>query len=201
MTEQKTIWQTKVELPNTHNGNSGYGAYSLYRSDNDICLEFDGKCAKIDDLLEQSNITGDTSDGYHTFNELYYHRMCLFAALIKQNKDISWKSKKHFDGAMYDNFFIVGITTPTGNATYHYDLKYWDIFDCKELDNAPEWDGHTPDDVCKRVLTIESEVSRYKVALERIREVLIENTPNGDTFLEETIHFITQALEKELNNA
>ena len=26
-------------------------------------------------------------------------------------------------------------------------LKYWDLFDVKELNKAPEYDGHTPDDI------------------------------------------------------
>lgn len=112
--------------------------------------------------MNSNIIDGNTSDGYHTFNELYYHRMCLFAALVNQNIGISWKSKKHADNSMYDDYFIVGITTPTGNATYHYELKYWDLFNCKELDNAPEWDGHTPDDVCARILTIKSQSTRVE---------------------------------------
>ncbi|WP_249685952.1 hypothetical protein, partial [Bacillus velezensis] len=74
---------------------------------------------------------------------LYLHRMVLFAARCKKNKSISWKSKKHHDDTMYDNYFIVGIDTPNGQLTYHYHLKHWNMFDVKELDNAPAWDGHT----------------------------------------------------------
>jgi hypothetical protein len=37
-------------------------------------------------------IDGDTSDGYHTFNELYYHRMILFSVICNQNKSKAWKS-------------------------------------------------------------------------------------------------------------
>lgn len=53
--------------------------------------------------------------------------------------------QKHFI-SMYDGMFIVGIETPDGQATYHYNVDpYWDMFQCKEVDRAPEWDGHTPD--------------------------------------------------------
>lgn len=53
---------------------------------------------------------------------------------------------------MYDNMFIIGITTPDGNATYHYDIDpYWDMFRCKELDKAPEFDGHTPEVALERI--------------------------------------------------
>ena len=92
------------------------------------------------------------SDGYHTFEELYYHRMILFSIILKQNKQLSWKSKLHNDGTMFDNYFICGINTPQGQYTYHYDMKYWDRFDgIKELEKAPEWDGHLPEDITRLV--------------------------------------------------
>lgn len=97
-------------------------------------------------------VTGDTSDGYHTFNELYHHRAVLFSVIVKAFPDRAWKSRKHHDGTMYDGMFIVGIETPDGQATYHYDIEpYWDMFECKELEYAPEWDGHTPDEAIRRI--------------------------------------------------
>lgn len=98
------------------------------------------------------HIDGNTSDGYHTFNELYHHRAVLFSVICSVYKYKCWKSKQHHDGTMYDGMFIVGIDTPTGQATYHYDIDpYWDMFDVKELDRAPEWDGHTPDQAIERI--------------------------------------------------
>lgn len=92
------------------------------------------------------------SDGYHTFKELYHHRALLFASIVNMNKNVAWKSKKHNDGTMYDNMFIVGICTPMGDATYHYDIDpYWDMFQCRELDHAPEFDGHTPEMAVERI--------------------------------------------------
>ena len=92
----------------------------------------------------------EISDGWHTFEELYYHRMILFLTIQKANKNISWKSKKHHDGTMFDDSFICGIQTPEGQYTYHYNLKYWDLFsDIKELDYAPEYDGHKPQDITR----------------------------------------------------
>ena len=92
----------------------------------------------------------EISDGWHTFEELYYHRMILFLTIQKVNKNISWKAKKHHDGTMFENNFIVGIETPEGQYTYHYKLKYWDLFkDIKELDYAPEYDGHKPSDITR----------------------------------------------------
>jgi len=94
---------------------------------------------------------GEMSDGYHTFNGLYYQRMVLFAALVKQNRHNAWKSHRHEDGEMCfgGGWFIVGIDTPEGSYTYHYEDKDWDLFDCEELPVGKHWDGHTEDDVTR----------------------------------------------------
>ena len=94
---------------------------------------------------------GEMSDGYHTFNGLYYQRMVLFAALVKQNKNSAWKSHRHEDGELCfgGGWFIVGLDTPKGSYTYHYEDKDWDLFDCEELPVGKHWDGHTEDDVTR----------------------------------------------------
>lgn len=95
---------------------------------------------------------GEFSDGYHTFNELYHHRAVLFAMICNQNAPRAWKSKLHDTGDMFDGMFIVGIETPEGQATYHYDVEpYWDMFRVRELERAPKWDGHTPTDAINRI--------------------------------------------------
>lgn len=96
---------------------------------------------------------GELSDGYHTFNSLYRQRMFLFAALVKAHRDKAWKSLRHEDGELCfgGGWFIVGIDTPEGSYTYHYENKYFDLFDCEILDYAKHWDGHTDEDV-KRLL-------------------------------------------------
>lgn len=102
---------------------------------------------------------GDVSDGYHTFNELYHHRAVLFSVICNMMPDKAWKSKLHDTGDMYDGMFIVGIETPKGQATYHYDIDpYWDMFKVKELLRAPEWDGHTPQDAIDRIGKITNEI-------------------------------------------
>lgn len=94
---------------------------------------------------------GEMSDGYHTFNGLYYQRMVLFAALVNAHKDKAWKSWKHEDGELCfgGGWFIVGIDTPEGSYTYHYEEKDWNRFDCVELSVAKHWDGHTEEDVTR----------------------------------------------------
>jgi len=104
----------------------------------------------------------DFSDGYHTFGELYHHRAILSSIVFNMFKAVAWKSKKHDneeDDPMYDNMFIVGIQTPEGQATYHYHLDYWDLFDVVELDRAPKWDGHTPEEAIRRIASLNNVVN------------------------------------------
>lgn len=105
-------------------------------------------------LISEQDI-GEFSDGYHTFNSLYRQRMILFAALVNTFSTLAWKSRKHFDGEkpFGGGWFIVGIDTPKGQYTYHYKNEDWDLFHCKEVNMAPEWDGHTDRDV-DRVLSL-----------------------------------------------
>lgn len=117
-------------------------------------MEIDERTKQINDLILQYKSEGwstkDVSDKWHTFGELYYHRMILFLTIQKAYPKISWKSKQHHDGTMFDDSFIVGIETPEGQYSYHYNLKYWDLFDgIKELEKAPEYDGHKPRDITR----------------------------------------------------
>lgn len=124
----------------------GEADYPLWRSGGDKLFD------RLADLIEPEPINGETSDGYHTFNELYHHRALLFSVVVRNYPELCWKSKKHHTGDMYEGMFIVGINTPDGQASYHYDIEpYWDMFDCEELEFAPEWDGHTPDQAIKRI--------------------------------------------------
>lgn len=119
-----------------------------------VDLTEEGK-RKRDEADREHAITGETSDGYHTFNELYHHRAILFSVIVRDHPEIAWKARKHHDGSMYEGMFIVGVNTPQGQATYHYDLDpYWSMFECRELERAPEWDGHTPDDAIARIATL-----------------------------------------------
>jgi len=116
--------------------------------------------------------TGELSDGYHTFNQLYHQRAVLFACIVNQNKNKAWKSFKHSDGKYcFDSdgeWFIVGVDTPQGSYTYHYSKEYWDMFDCQELECGKEWDGHTEEDVT-RLLSLQQEL-RWIPISERLPE-------------------------------
>jgi hypothetical protein len=139
-------------------------------------------------VLPESGI-GDMSDGYHTFNELYHHRAVLFSVICNLHPLCAWKAKKHHDGSMYDGMFIVGINTPEGQATYHYDIDpYWDMFHVPEAEFAPEWDGHTPDEAIRRIglLGTDCPVQRWIPVTERLPkngERVLAHLNSGSTYI------------------
>lgn len=113
--------------------------------------------------------TNDISDGYHTFGELYDHRITLFIALCRQlfkgyEEDhfipqyAVWRSKHHSDGelAFGGNWFVLGISEEKGDQiTYHLPIERWEETDfAKTLEKAPEWDGHTSADVLERLKSL-----------------------------------------------
>lgn len=90
------------------------------------------------------------SDGHHTFADLYEQRLVLSAALFNAHCDKAGKSKRHFDeeGPCFGGgYFLAWVETPDGNFSYHYKIKYWDMFKVPEHERGPEWDGHGPADV------------------------------------------------------
>jgi hypothetical protein len=108
---------------------------------------------KINDLRPEYK--GKISDGYHTFDELYEHRITLYIALCKSlrmEEDI-WKSKQHSDGSRIEGWFILGINKEEGKQiTYHLPLSKWD--ECNfatTLATAPSFDGHNSNDVLERL--------------------------------------------------
>lgn len=108
----------------------------------------------------------EIGDEYHTMHELYQHRMALTSALTKFlecgcSNYYGIRSKSHADGTMFEgDYFIVAICYVVGTrdvmiASYHYEMKYWDKFDhCITLERAPEYDGHTSQDVIERLINL-----------------------------------------------
>lgn len=115
-------------------------------------------------IKKAQKVTGDTSDGYHTFNELYRYRLLYNAAFFNmanftEDSGLTggWgihKSKKHHDGeeCFGGGWFIVIAYLPNvGQISNHYELKDWDKFDIPERETADEWDGHTPEEAAERL--------------------------------------------------
>ncbi len=110
------------------------------------------------DSLKNANVVpipetgiGDLSDGYHTFNQLYFQRCILFAQIVNDHPNRAWKTRCHEDGqpCFGGGWFLVTIDTPSGAYGYHFEDKHWDLFDCEELPKAKHWDGYTEKDVMR----------------------------------------------------
>lgn len=112
----------------------------------------------------KGEINENTSDGYHTFKELYEHRITLFIALCKVYAETDfaewgrrcpdvWRSKVNGDGSVWEGWFILGINKKQGEQiTYHLPIEKWNETEFAEtLDKAPDWDKHTPNDVLERI--------------------------------------------------
>lgn len=116
-------------------------------------------------MMEVPEDLGKFSDGYHTFDELYDHRCLLFLSLLKciaSSGDYSqyypWYSLKHSDDSVWDGWFITGIhkndLNKSEQISYHIPVKFLELADKTGawfVDNAPEWDGHTSEDVLVRL--------------------------------------------------
>ena len=120
---------------------------------------FDVDVIKLQPYKEETmEDKGNISDGYHTFNELYEYRLLynasMFNEFAKQGLYDVHKSKRHSDGTIPfgdGNWFIVQAELPTGQISNHYEMKDWELFDVPEKEKANHYDGHTPQDVTKRL--------------------------------------------------
>ena len=105
-------------------------------------------------------ITGDTSDGYHTFNELYAYRKAYHALVenewARQGRYDVHKSWRHADGepCFGGGWFIVVAETPAGQVSNHYKADDWPLFQCPERERGNPWDGHTPQVALDRLLAL-----------------------------------------------
>lgn len=101
-------------------------------------------------------------DGFHTFGELYDHRISLWIQVCSyawiDAKNFVWRSKNHSDGepAFGGTWFLLGIGKEKGEQmTYHLPIDRWDECEFADtLDKAPEFDGHTSDDVLERLKSL-----------------------------------------------
>lgn len=138
----------------------------------------DMKIDKINQIILDSKTedVSQVSDGWHTFSELYKIRLAYNVALFNEwaqqqqasetefvhlnvprllPKHDVHKSQRHYDGELCfgGGWFIVVANPPSGQISNHYEEKYWDLFKIPNYEKAKyEWDGHTTDDVIKRLL-------------------------------------------------
>ena len=106
----------------------------------------------INSMIQKEKLdTNLISDGFHTFKNLYDHRIELFIALARWISNHSlrevWRYKTE------EKWFIMGISREKGKQiTYHLPIEKWNetefAYTCSL---KPEWDGHTSEDVLERL--------------------------------------------------
>lgn len=107
--------------------------------------------------IRRQEIDENTSDGYHTFKELYAFRRTYNAVLFNewasQGRFGVHKSLRHGDGSecFGGGWFVVMASLPSGQISNHYEIDYWNLFQCEVRERADAWDGHTADDVLERL--------------------------------------------------
>ena len=119
----------------------------------------------VNTIIKHCN-SNNISDGYHTFGELYNHRIELFITLCRVMANFGkgesgyynpiWRTVKHSDGTEYDGWFLLGINYEHGKQiTYHLPIdKFNETNFAITIDKAPEFDGHSSMDVLDRLKTI-----------------------------------------------
>lgn len=93
-------------------------------------------------------VAGETSDGYHTFNELYDHRVLLYINLcLVFPEQCYWKND-------FEGWFLLVWQSPVGQISYHCPEKYLELIKTKIRENPDNhvWDGHKSADVINRLL-------------------------------------------------
>lgn len=123
---------------------------------------------EINEVIKSHAIdTNLISDGYHTFGELYEHRIVLWITLCKVFKykangngihRPTWRTRFHSDGSYIEGWFLLGLGENGyygPQMTYHLPMKYWEkCHFATTLDKAIEFDGHTSVDVLERLLSL-----------------------------------------------
>lgn len=159
LTELKKFIDGRIEFLFDHWVEHDKPPYTFGGWREEVVNDIANKLTSLNDEIKREalKVTGETSDGYHTFNELYAFRKVFNAGLFNEWSEKGLykvhKSKKHSDGeeCFGGGWFIVTATLPTGQISNHYELGDWDLFQCEEREKADVWDGHTPQDVLTRL--------------------------------------------------
>lgn len=156
----------------------GHSCASTVRSGFRCYSQHQPEPIELPEVTDEPTVTGATSDGYHSFDELYEYRM-----LYNAHAAHGWraagvpvvKSWRHSDGeeCFGGGWFIVTAELPAGQVSNHYASEHWGLFKVPEVEFAPEWDGHTPADAALR-LRIEAEHARPGLVTDEMVEIKAE---------------------------
>lgn len=109
---------------------------------------------QINEQIKHISESGQVSDGYHTFNELYAHRNALSILVFTSGHVVNaFKAKKHHDGTSFDNYFLMSGLVKNSDGvmkqvSYHVPSKFWEYVKLPEYEVSPvEFDGHSSNDV------------------------------------------------------
>lgn len=132
---------------------------------NDHILPINASVGEVNSFLrlwkENGGDMGKVSDTFHSFDELYEHRIANYMALCNtlahspkyhELKPV-WKSQTHSDGSSWDGWFVLGIGEKPGEqVTYHLPMsKFQHCWFARTIEKAPTFDGHTSADVLERL--------------------------------------------------
>jgi len=102
--------------------------------------------------IEGQRKSGDLSDGYHTFNELYEHRHRLWILICNGWRKLSFKTRLNSEKEKWDGWFILGLNHPElGQISYHLPDRLWDACKVGEVAYNAHYDGHSSTDVLSRL--------------------------------------------------
>lgn len=138
---------------------------------------------------ENPKISGETSDGYHTFNELYDHRCLLWINLCNLMPEKCYLVPEHLLG-----WFLLGMETKEGQISYHCPNKFYDLINIRISKKHPKYDGHMSKDVIKRLKKLPFGTPKDAVSVptvEEINKVLLESPRHKYNY--ETKEYDTQA--------
>lgn len=98
-------------------------------------------------------------DGYHSFGELYEHRIELFIALCRvlANSTYKYDESPVWRKPVEDGWFLMGIEWEPGKQiAYHLPESRWKDTEFASYmhKDSYQWDGHTSADVLERLKKI-----------------------------------------------
>jgi hypothetical protein len=126
------------------------------KSFNDLDVKIENNRLKI---LNAKELELEISDGYHTFTELYDHRIALFLLSISLLKRLKSELRIWYANSEEDGWYIVGIDVERGKKTISYHLpistkEYLDRWNVEYLDTLPPFDGCDSKCNLKRIMEL-----------------------------------------------
>ena len=71
---------------------------------------------------------------------------------------------------MFNGDFMVGINTPMGSVTFHIKLEHWESILVKRIENSPEYDGASSQEMLFRLCSlIDKEKIMCKISFEVLK--------------------------------